>query len=280
MAVLIPQTLFAAFSSLSGRFTSEGDTPSLVALLGRLPHVAIWIWLQLLVLDLANQRLPDSIAEDTLNKPWRPIPAKRITVEGSQQLLVASVVVALMASTQLGGTAETLLLFAGNWTYNDVGFANGHWIVRNLWNAIGITTIGAGATRVACGLSAELSIAASVRWWALCGGMLMTTIHIQDLYDQEGDAARGRRTAPLVIGDGAARWSLVVAVLFWSVGGPSVMGLSLLQNGIAYIVPLALGGLLIFRVLSQRTVLADKKTFKLWALWTVSLYAIPLATTS
>ncbi|RWA10839.1 hypothetical protein EKO27_g4260 [Xylaria grammica] len=186
-----------------------------MALPTRLFRVVLWIWLQLLVLDLANQRLPDSIAEDIINKPWRPITSDRITAEGARRLLIASIAITLAASSYLGVTSETLLLFMFNWMYNDLGLANSHWLLRNLMNALGITTIGAGATRVACG-DLNFMAAPATRWWLLCGGMLMTTIHAQDMYDQQGDAVRGRSTAPLVLGDGVARWTVGAGVLFWS----------------------------------------------------------------
>lgn len=183
----------------------------------RLFRVVLWIWLQLLVLDVANQRLPDSIAEDRINKPWRPITSGRISPEGARRLLLASISVTLATSVWLGATSETLVLFTLNWMYNDLGLANGHWLLRNLMNALGITTIGVGATRVACGHHLTVLLVPATRWWLLCAGMLLTTIHAQDLYDQQGDAARGRSTAPLLLGDSVARWSVGVGVLAWSI---------------------------------------------------------------
>ncbi|KAI0509559.1 UbiA prenyltransferase family [Xylaria bambusicola] len=269
--VLLPQTLFALFSMLSGRFTASSwhDEPQ-IAFTTRLCCVVLWIWLQLLVLDLANQRLPDSVAEDIVNKPWRPITAGRITTEGTRQLLIASIAVSLAISNYLGVAPETLLLFTFNWLYNDLGLANGHWLLRNLMNALGITTIGAGATRVACH-DLTFMAAPAARWWFLCGGMLMSTIHAQDLYDQQGDAVRGRSTAPLVLGDGAARWTVGAGVLFWSVAR-----LHLCEDWFGYSVPVILGMVITVRILTLRDVSADKRTFKLWALWTVCLYSLPL----
>ena len=39
----------------------------------------LWSWSNLFLFNLHNQRHPSSISEDALNKPWRPIPAGRIT---------------------------------------------------------------------------------------------------------------------------------------------------------------------------------------------------------
>ncbi|KAI0400730.1 UbiA prenyltransferase family-domain-containing protein [Xylaria palmicola] len=276
-AVLVPQTFFAISSLLSGQFTVPNwQAEARLAFVTRLLRVVSWIWLQLLVLDLANQRLPDSIAEDVINKPWRPITSGRITPEGARRLLVASIAVTLAASSAyLGATHETLLLFMLNWMYNDLDLANSHWLLRNLMNALGITTIGAGATRVACGDLAFLLVPA-VRWWLLCGAMLMTTVHAQDLYDQQGDAVRGRSTAPLVLGDGVARWTVGAGVLFWSITMPLCLGLRFEDARLGYYGPMLLGMVITVRVLMLRDVSADRRTFKLWALWTVGLYSLPL----
>ncbi|KAF2971931.1 hypothetical protein GQX73_g1646 [Xylaria multiplex] len=226
--VLLPQTLFALFSAFSGQFTtSSWQAEPQMTLTTRLFRVVLWIWLQLLVLDLSNQRLPDSIAEDIVNKPWRPITSDRITAEGARRLLIASIAITLATSSYLGVTSEALLLFMFNWMYNDLGLANSHWLLRNLMNALGITTIGAGATRVACGDLTFMAVPAT-RWWLLCGGMLMTTIHAQDMYDQQGDAVRGRSTAPLVLGDGVARWTVGAGVLFWSMASEWIFSLNVI----------------------------------------------------
>ncbi|KAI0973580.1 hypothetical protein F4678DRAFT_470856 [Xylaria arbuscula] len=274
--VLLPQTLFALFSMFSGQFTASNWQPEPhMCFFARLFRVVVWIWLQLLVLDLANQRLPDSVAEDIINKPWRPITSGRISAEGARRLLIASIVVTLAASKCLGVTSETLLLFMLNWIYNDLGLANGHWILRNLMNALGITTIGAGATRIACNDLIFMTVPAT-RWWFLCGGMLMTTIHAQDMYDQQGDAVRGRSTAPLVLGDGVARWTVGAGVLFWSVIMPFSLRLHFREDWVAYSGPVLLGVAVTVRILTCRNVLADKRTFKLWAIWTICLYSLPL----
>ncbi|KAK8052686.1 hypothetical protein PG996_011987 [Apiospora saccharicola] len=277
--VLVPQTLFAVFAALSGQFVHDGASLPLRVLCARLPPVLLWIWLHLLVLDLANQRLPDSVAEDSLNKPWRPIPSGRLTPARARHLLVVSLAFTYATCTLLlGGVYETLLLFALNWLYNDLGLANGHWFLRSLLNALGLTTMGAGALTVAhqhCGLTLDYD--AAYRWFFLCACVLMTTIQAQDLYDQEGDAARQRPTAPLVWGDTATRWSVAAAVLGWSVAVPALLGLRLPGDFVAYVAPSGTGVVVAARVLLWRGVVEDKATFKVWAVWLVFLYALPLA---
>ncbi|KAK7932518.1 UbiA prenyltransferase [Apiospora marii] len=280
VSVLVPQTLFASFAALSGQFVDDRAHLPLGVLSARLPHVVLWLWLHLLVLDLANQRLPDSVAEDSLNKPWRPIPAGRLTPSGARHLLIFSIALTyVLSALLLGAVYETLLLFALNWLYNDLGLANDHWFLRSLMNAAGLTTMGAGALTVAlhqdCGLT--LDDGAAYRWFLLCAGVLLTTIQAQDLYDQEGDAARQRSTAPLVWGDAATRWSVAAAVLFWSISMPALLGLQLPEDGVAYVASASAGISVAARVLLRRGVAEDKATFKVWAVWLVFLYALPLA---
>ncbi|KAH7140351.1 hypothetical protein B0J13DRAFT_557554 [Dactylonectria estremocensis] len=196
--------------------------------------------------------------------------------DGARQLLVVGILFTLGFATYAGGLPETLVLFVLNWLYNDLGLANDHWVLRNLLNALGITCIGAGATRVTFGPVDALDHQALHKWWLLCAGMILTTIHGQDLYDQEGDAKRGRKTAPLVLGDSVARWTIIVPVLAWSVIMPASLGMRPSTELMGYGLPMMLGILISFRLLFWRTVQADKGTFKVWATWSVCLYALPL----
>lgn len=276
VSVLLPQTMFSIFACMSTHFTTNHKGLSVIDFLPRLHLVVAWIWLQLLVLDLANQRLPDSVAEDEINKPWRPIPSKRLSRDGARQLLVVSIVLTLAFSTYTGSIPYTLVLFLLNWLYNDLGLANDHWVLRNLLNALGITSIGAGATQVAFGPDYGIDAKALHKWWLLCAGMILTTIHGQDLYDQEGDAKRCRKTAPLVLGDNVARWTILVPVLAWSGIMPASLGMRPSTELMGCLLPILFGCLVSSRLLFWRTVQADKTTFKCWATWSVCLYALPL----
>ena len=277
LPVLVPQTLFCAFSGHSGVFYESRDDPTLALSLSRLPLVIAWIWLNLLVLDLANQRLPASIAEDAVNKPWRPIPARRIDQNEARQLLILFIAATLLVSLVSGSATEALVLFSLNWMYNDLHLADDHWFFRNILNALGITFIGIGAFKVGYGDAGDLKQDIAYIWWTLCGAVLFTTIQGQDLYDQKGDALRGRKTMPLVFGDSFARWSIALPILAWSLILPAWMGPRIWQ---CFLLPVSSGTLVTFRVLMLRSVDQDRQTFQIWAMWMITLYALPLIKSS
>jgi 4-hydroxybenzoate polyprenyltransferase len=271
VAVLWPQTIFA-ISFVLNPSLNGGVSLTPYEILHRLPSAIMWIWLQLLALDLSNQRRADSVAEDKLNKPWRPIPSGRLEQRHAQYLLLLVIPVSYALSLHaLGAEAETVTLFVLNWVYNDLDAAE-NWVLRNILNALGITCIGAGATAVVTGGSARTLDTNARAWLAICAGVILTTIHAQDLYDQEGDSKRGRKTMPLILGDGLTRWLTAGPVLVWSVVIPWYWHVS---SRAGWITPLLLGSIVAGRSLAFRDAASDRKTFKFWALWIIGLYAMP-----
>jgi 1,4-dihydroxy-2-naphthoate octaprenyltransferase len=110
------------------------------------------------------------------------------------------------------------------------------------------------------------------RWLAVIAGIVITTVHAQDLYDQEGDAARGRRTLPLVLGDAPARWVIAVCMLVWGVVCPGFWNATLTARAVS----LGLAGWMALRVLVFRDVSSDRKSFVIWNIWMSFVYILPL----
>ena len=269
-SIVIPETFFGIFSALSGPVLTTNESPRLLGVLGRLHLVVLWNWINVLIFDLANQRLPESIVEDSVNKPWRPIASGRITATQARRILLGFLPVAFIAVLFLGGMEETVAMMVLTWMYNDLKGADENFIVRNLINAAGFACYSSGATLVACG-GYELN-AKAYQWLAMVAGIVFSTLQMQDMADQEGDRERGRGTIPLVLGDGVARWTIVIPVAAWSVACPLFWSLS----PYAYVAPVILGATLSLRLLLIRTVDADKLTWKLWNIWITSLYLLPL----
>lgn len=160
------------------------------------------------------------------------------------------------------------------WMYNDLHGADEHYAIRNLINAAGFMTYNYGTSRVAVGPQHALNPVMEYQWVPLVGGVVLTTLQMQDMSDQKGDAERGRGTVPLVWGDGVARWSIAGPVLVWSVVCPVFWQLGFSSWG--FVVAVAVGGVLAGRVLLLKGVECDKVTWKVWCGWMMVLYSLPL----
>ncbi len=161
--------------------------------------------MNLLVENISNQRLPASVVEDGTNKPWRPIPAGRISAREAQCLLLAAIPTVVGASFLLDAFTPSIVLMALVWMYNDLDGAGINIWVRNLLNGGGLMCFSWGALRVLSG--ADLKPAACI-WILVTGAIITTTVHAQDFPDVEGDREIGRQTVPLLLGEGPARASL------------------------------------------------------------------------
>jgi 4-hydroxybenzoate polyprenyltransferase len=158
------------------------------------------------------------------------------------------------------------------WIYNDLGAADENFLVRHINNAFGFVTFAAGATQVICGYPTHTLNVTTYQWLAVIAAVITFTIQFQDMEDQEGDRQRGRRTLPIVLGDRLTRFANAVVILSFSFLAPKFWRLG--WSGYAF--PMGLGALIAGRTLSVRTLHADKKTFKLWCLWLVGLYLLPM----
>lgn len=270
--IVYPEVCFGVSTALAGPLLTTNPSPHFLSVLSRVPQVFAWTWLNLLVTTVANQRLPASVPEDAINKPWRPLPSARLTEVQARRLLLAVLPLTLFVSYLVGGLHETLLLMVLTWIYNDLGAADENIYLRNMLNAFGFLCFSSGASRIASDPARYDLKSVTYQWFTIIGMTVLSTIQLQDMYDQEGDAARGRMTVPLVLGDWPARWTVVVPVIFWSVVCPAFWNLRV--SG--FVAPLLLGMVIVFRVLLMRNVKADKLSFKFWCLWTVSLYILPL----
>lgn len=271
-SIIIPETAFGIFSTLSGPVLTTNRTPKLWTILSRLPLVLLWTWVNVLIFDLANQRLPASVTEDSINKPWRPLPSERITQVQARRLLLAILPVGFLIACSLGGTEETVAMMVLTWMYNDLGGGEESYLVRNLINAFGFMCYSSGATLVACGHGEITLNPDAYQWLGMIGGIVFTTLQMQDMSDQKGDKARGRGTIPLILGDWVARWTIAIPVSLWSIACPLFWKL----HPYAFIAPIILGSLIGLRILLLRSVDADKLTWKFWNLWISSLYLLPL----
>ncbi|KAL2201923.1 hypothetical protein CC79DRAFT_1351820 [Sarocladium strictum] len=217
-------------------------------------------WHLTLCFNLGNQRQPDSITEDGINKPWRPIPAGRI----SPELTLAWQLVSIIS---LLGICATL---TGSWQES--------WWQRTLINACGITTNRAASLRVAIAVATygsgyEVRFTDKMLGWLLiCAAIVSTTIQVQDLRDQKGDAEIDRSTMPLLIGDMPTRYMTIAAAFFWSVACPLYWDLGIL----GYLLPLLATTAVSAFMLIHRNPRSDHLSFRFIGCWWVLLYFLPV----
>ena len=268
--MVFPSTAFAWITACALLQESTGPIHNKHRLLiAKIPFIIFWAWLNTLSFNINNQRQPRAIEEDRLNKPWRPMPENRLT---DKQAKVLAIVIAplpiLMSMAIDGGLNQSILLVLLGYAYNDLGMGNASWLIRNGLNACGFTSFASGALEVALGSPTPSKI---VPWLFMIGTVVATTVHTQDMYDQVGDRAAGRRTIPLVFGDGVARCSIALAIPIWSWLCPLYWS----SKFSGFLIPVVLGFCISGRSLAKRTVVDDRDTFRLYNVWLVSIYCSP-----
>ncbi|KAI1451038.1 UbiA prenyltransferase family-domain-containing protein [Annulohypoxylon stygium] len=279
-----PNTIFGLCGALSApwmvimRSSDDGEV-SVHRALTRLGLVVLFNWSNLIIFDLANQRLPESAAEDALNKPWRPIPSGLITSDQVRRAMLYLIpLVVALNHFALGVGVESLAIMVLTWLYNDLRGGDEGYITRNAIIAAAFGIYNTGSVKVAVGIDtahggalfAGLS-STGVMWAATVSVIIFTTMHVQDLQDVEGDRARGRRSAPIVMGDRPARWSVAIPMLVWPAAGAWIWDADLTLAG----PQVALGTIVALRCLWYSGMQADKLTWRLWCLWTAMLYMLP-----
>ncbi|PWY82103.1 hypothetical protein BO70DRAFT_405250 [Aspergillus heteromorphus CBS 117.55] len=276
---VLPNSAFGIFGALAGPALTDGaegashgsSVPSTTTiLLHRLPLVILFNWVAVLIFDVANQRAPDAIHEDQINKPWRPIPTGRITALQSRRLLMAAIPLSLALAYTMHIEHEMALILILTWLYNDLG--GGDEIIRNPLIAVAYGLYNAASLIIAVGPSTSTPISRrGYLWTAMISGVILTTMQIQDLKDQEGDRARGRLTIPLLLGQSVSRWTLAVLVLAW---GPACVFFWRLPWW-GYLGPTAVAVAVAWLVTQARSFRADAAAWRLWCFWLVLLYLLP-----
>lgn len=278
---LAPSILFALLHLLASPLFGLGSLQSKIfhlEMLGRFLLSCLWVWAHLLAFCVSNQRHPDSILEDVQNKPWRPIPSGRISAARTTKLAFASHLLALSLALCFGSLPQSLVLAFCGFMYNDTGLANQNFAMRNILNAAGFVCFISAAFEMLLpgnsalsspGTAADASIWS---WLTVIALVVASTIQTQDMPDQPGDALRGRKTMPLVVGDVRTRLIIAVFMVTWGGFCPAYWRLSYAASTTFVGVSLVVA----FRTLNKRSTSADKKTFLLWNVWIINLYILPL----
>ncbi|GJJ06924.1 hypothetical protein Clacol_001120 [Clathrus columnatus] len=241
---ILPVTIFAA-------------TTAPVTDLSSFFQSIFWTWLHLFQFTLANQSL--GYEEDMVNKPDRPIPSGRVTVEQARFLRWLSVIPCFFISAYYSPTIfRVSVAFAIlTYLYNEMALS-ANWFTRNVLNGFGVAAFETGATLVAGRNSGSLD--STARLAVILGSSLFaTTIHVQDFKDVFGDKKAGRRTLPMIF-PVASRISVFVLIMAWSFGLRALWKTGPILSAIL----IALGSLVGSRFLFMHSVKADQHSYYLY----------------
>ncbi|ORY67581.1 UbiA prenyltransferase family-domain-containing protein [Pseudomassariella vexata] len=254
---IIPNTAFGVLGALASSVLTPGSqdfSPQPWEILSRIPATLFFNWTMTFIFDLSNQRSSASVQEDSLNKPWRPIPTGKITAQQTRAVTLAMVPLSLGLCYALGVWNEGNLILVLTWLYNDL--RGGDTLARDLIIAVEFGLFNSASLQIAAGGRAanmghgeNLLSDIGLRWTALISTVIWTTMQVQDLKDQAGDRVRGRMTLPLVLGERVSRLSIAGFVLFWS--GVCAYFWQLPLG--AYALPAAAGSIVALRILSKWT---------------------------
>ncbi|KAI0746376.1 UbiA prenyltransferase family [Daedaleopsis nitida] len=229
----------------------------------------VWTWCHQLMCNVSNQSWSGS-AEDAMNKPWRPLPAGRITQRQARIVRWVTVGICLLLSSYmwLDLLPVTLGLVLTTVVYDELGMS-GHYIGKNICNIGGYATIEMGATKL-MGVTRDLDSVSMLAVF-LSGAVIMTTIQAQDFADVEGDAALGRVTLPIYAPE-FSRVLTLCTLVAWSIALSVVWGIGPLYGGIF----IALGAYVGWRFYCLRSPADDCWTYVIYNIWLTAAHIMPV----
>ncbi|KAI6139154.1 UbiA prenyltransferase family [Pisolithus thermaeus] len=234
----------------------------------QLIHAAIWVWIHLLQFNLSNQA--HSAHEDVLNKPWRPLPSGRITVDETSRFRWLLLIVCLCLSGWHGaGVLSASAVFSlAEILHEDLRF-NSDPVLRNLCNVGGYLAFELGATVI---LSSKTSVDRTSLVALLSSGLLiLTTIHAQDFADVNGDSLSGRRTFPIIASEGS-RLYMLAALPIWSIALSMLWGLGPLCGTLFFLAGLFVGS----RYYQFRDERHDQSSYLIYNVWLLAAHVLPM----
>ncbi|KAG7091430.1 hypothetical protein E1B28_010466 [Marasmius oreades] len=228
----------------------------------------LWIWTTLLQFNCANQAY--SGHEDRINKPWRPVPAGRITSENTMRLRWIMFAINVAFSYSMGQSVlyTTLFLTIAEYLYNDMKFSENPFL-KNMCNVFGYGGFELGATLIASPHFELDDIA--IHALILSCALIFTTIHAQDFPDCEGDRQAGRKTLPILFPEGARVYISAILVA-WSIALAWYWNIGLVCSG-AFT---AAGTFIAWRFFVKRDLASDESTYLIYNGWLLTAVTLPI----
>ncbi|KAI0154529.1 UbiA prenyltransferase family-domain-containing protein [Xylariaceae sp. FL1272] len=267
--IIIPGLLFGSLTGSVASRLSMGNDLTFHQIAKSLPTMLLWSWCHLLFFNLSNQR--HSIAEDTANKPWRPLPSHRLTSAQADILFYCMYATIFLVSLSIGGLVPSILIVILSWCYDDMDGASNA-LSKNIINGVGIGSLFTGPLEVATQHSVLHAWPRAATWVGILMATIATTSHVQDLRDVDGDRKAGRRTLPIAIGDLNARIFGAMGIFGWTWVAGWFWNASWLWIAVAT----AGGGVMAANMLLYKNRSADTFTWKLFPLWMLGLFIMPV----
>lgn len=228
-----------------------------------------WIWMHLLQCNVSNQY--KSAAEDRLNRPWRPIPAGRVTETQAAVLrwILFACCMVLSACYGWDVAAVSLALTATMYGYDEMGLAH-HWAGRSVANVAFYATFEIAATKI----MGKSNILDDVARRAILFSVLvkLTTNQFEDFADVAGDASVGRVTLPIQFPKFARGFSSAVLVA-WSAYLGAVWRPPPLAHGLFLALAIWISG----RTLRSKGEAYDVRTRVYYNVWLFAAHLLPVA---
>lgn len=268
-AAILTPLVFGLLNSQASHLLSIEEPIPISQVLLRVPRMLIWLWSALLLFNLHNQRHEDSVKEDTINKPWRPLPAGRLTADQATVALFCLYPLNIILSVTIGGIVPFAVIATIAVWNNEFRDPSGG-ALKNIHNGIGITSFLAGALEIATESSIYGGEGTAAIWMSVIALVITCTIHVQDLRDVDGDMTAGKRTIPIVVGENNARWAIASGVSFWT-----ALAWWFWDARAEGLLVAGLGLGVVWNTLNVRTKDGDRMSYRLWAPWLLSLASFP-----
>ncbi|KAJ6506420.1 hypothetical protein C8R47DRAFT_1209594 [Mycena vitilis] len=233
-----------------------------------IPHLVFWLWFHLLHFNASNQT---ATLEDETNKPDRPLPSGRITLQAA--ITLRWTLMPMCWALSLAYSKETMFssmaLSALTLMYNELGGSGAHFVSRYALNGLGFAAFEAGTTLVAKDDKTSLDGAGRLAIF-LSASIFTTTIYAQDFRDVVGDSLINRDTIPLHFGS-PSRMALLLGVVSWSISLSWIWGLDLYSAGAFVALGIFAGG----RFIKHTTVEEDRDSYFYYNIWVSVAHILP-----
>ncbi|KAL2007283.1 hypothetical protein VTN00DRAFT_8721 [Thermoascus crustaceus] len=119
--IVVTRTVFGISNSFA--VVNYGlQPPASPSTISHILTALFWVWSNYTPFAINNQRDASAIAEDMINKPWRPLPSKRISPGQAKDLMLALYLVVQAHSLLFsGGYRQSIWLVVFGVRYNNLG---------------------------------------------------------------------------------------------------------------------------------------------------------------